>query len=91
VDVYAGCAGDACGILSVSRPRAPRQIVAGGAETAPESHTDGAPMAFMIVPDELEVYLARRSATRPSRAAHRPPPTDAPATWSPDGHSLLCL
>jgi len=88
--VYAGCAGDACGILVVGAAGgAPRQVVAGGDETAPEVSPDGVHVAFMSRRNgNWDVYVAPLAAGDSLRRITHAAAADGLPAWSPDGRWL---
>ncbi|MFN2227533.1 MAG: protein kinase domain-containing protein [Anaerolineae bacterium] len=87
--LYAGCLGDACGIILADADGSrPRQFVAGGTETNPEASPDGRYVAFMSQRDgNWEVYLADLDGGEPRRLT-RSPGNDGLPAWSPDGRWL---
>ena len=88
--LYAGCLGDACGIILMDADGGrPRQLVAGGTETNPEASPDGGRVAFMSKRDgNWEVYVARLDGPNEPQRLTRHPANDGLPTWSPDGRWL---
>ena len=87
--LYAGCLGNACGIILADADGSrPRQLVAGGTETNPEASPGGQYVAFMSQRDgNWEIYLADLDGGEPRRLTHSPGNDGLPA-WSPDGRWL---
>jgi len=87
--LYAGCLGDACGIILMGPHGSdPRQVVAGATETNPEASPDGRRVAFMSRRDgNWEVYVADLGGGNMQRLTNHPGNDGLPA-WSPDGRWL---
>ena len=87
--LYAGCLGDACGIILVGPHGGdPRQVVAGASETNPEASPDGRWVAFMSQRDgNWEVYVATLAGGRVQRLTNYSGNDGLPA-WSPGGRWL---
>ena len=87
--LYAGCVGDACGIILMDADGTnAQQIIPGSAETNPEASPDGRRIVFMSQRDgNWEVYIANLDGSGLTRLTNHPA-NDGLPTWSPDGRYL---
>ncbi|MGD9375115.1 MAG: protein kinase [Anaerolineae bacterium] len=90
--LYAGCIGDACGILLMDADGTDtQQVIPGSTETNPEASPDGRRLVFMSRRDgNWEVYLANLDGSGLTRLTNHPA-NDGLPTWSPDGRHIAFI